>query len=427
MPYTSNAQLPAAIQGLPAHAKTIWRKAFNASLARGLSENRARRIAWSAVKQSYKKVGDEWVRKSTAESNIRTRKMTLREALPIPAAVDESGVAHDCTFIQAGLNKTRRRFYTPEFLRGNVERFDKSFCYADHPSRSDERDQPERHIRSVAAVTENARWDEVQQAVVGDVRFLDNETGRDIRATFANETVRARAGHSIYLLGDVRVERKKVKESGGWVDFPVTIASEGQFDVDFVTAPTAGGRVSEIREGGTEMPEWEDLTLEELQDQRPDLVKALASEPASAKKAEEPEEVVEPEEKPEDVAAIAAESDRDTDITKRLDAVEARERRADAREVVTAQLAESKLTDKGQVILRKRFAEVEAPDAAEFTKLVESAVAEMQELEKDLRSAGRGRGITVEDTPEDFSAKKRIAEASGFEDKDKDNDKEGDK
>ena len=65
-PYKDNKSLPKNIQGLPTGAKTIWRKAFNATFQK-FSETRARKIAWSAVKKVYKKVGDDWVKKSQGE------------------------------------------------------------------------------------------------------------------------------------------------------------------------------------------------------------------------------------------------------------------------------------------------------------------------------------------------------------------------
>ncbi len=73
MPYSSNADLPASIQNhLPQHAQDIFRAAFNAAFhahaADPRQEEAAHRIAWAAVKHSYEKFGDDWVRKSGAIS-----------------------------------------------------------------------------------------------------------------------------------------------------------------------------------------------------------------------------------------------------------------------------------------------------------------------------------------------------------------------
>jgi len=66
MPYSSNEDLPAPVRHhLPNHAQDIYREAFNHAFASHRNESRqeeiAHRIAWSAVKRSYAKVGDDWV------------------------------------------------------------------------------------------------------------------------------------------------------------------------------------------------------------------------------------------------------------------------------------------------------------------------------------------------------------------------------
>jgi cation transport regulator len=66
MPYRSNIDLPPPVRRvLPAHAQDIYREAFNHAFATyGASpggEERAHRIAWAAVKRSYRKAGDVWV------------------------------------------------------------------------------------------------------------------------------------------------------------------------------------------------------------------------------------------------------------------------------------------------------------------------------------------------------------------------------
>lgn len=73
MPYNRNADLPTAIrEALPAPAQDIYRAAFNHAFAahRGdpRQEEAAHRIAWSAVKRSYVKEGDVWVRRDRSEA-----------------------------------------------------------------------------------------------------------------------------------------------------------------------------------------------------------------------------------------------------------------------------------------------------------------------------------------------------------------------
>ncbi|MGA8613033.1 MAG: ChaB family protein [Xanthobacteraceae bacterium] len=69
MPYPTNIDLPPSVWAhLPDHAQDIYREAFNHAYAAHAGDPRqeeaAHRIAWAAVKRTYVKVGDSWVRRS---------------------------------------------------------------------------------------------------------------------------------------------------------------------------------------------------------------------------------------------------------------------------------------------------------------------------------------------------------------------------
>ncbi len=69
MPYRANADLPDSVRShLPEHAQDIYREAFNHAFAahagEGRQEEAAHRIAWAAVKRSYDKIGNDWVRRA---------------------------------------------------------------------------------------------------------------------------------------------------------------------------------------------------------------------------------------------------------------------------------------------------------------------------------------------------------------------------
>ena len=68
MPYASIDELPPSVRHhLPRHAQEIYRAAFNNAWQRYANADPARReqithrIAWAAVKRSYRKIGDDWV------------------------------------------------------------------------------------------------------------------------------------------------------------------------------------------------------------------------------------------------------------------------------------------------------------------------------------------------------------------------------
>ena len=66
MPYASTDDLPESVRGhLPSHAREIYLAAFNNAWRQHARdpdhEAVVHRIAWGAVKRSYRKDGDVWV------------------------------------------------------------------------------------------------------------------------------------------------------------------------------------------------------------------------------------------------------------------------------------------------------------------------------------------------------------------------------
>jgi cation transport regulator len=71
MPYGSNRELPPAVRKhLPPEAQSIYRETFNHAWQSYKDDPRheeiAHRVAWAAVKKSYRKQGDAWVPKEAA-------------------------------------------------------------------------------------------------------------------------------------------------------------------------------------------------------------------------------------------------------------------------------------------------------------------------------------------------------------------------
>ncbi len=74
MPYEKTSDLPAPVKDhLPPHAQEIYRSAFNNAWEEYKSsqdrrddssrEEVAHKVAWTAVKNKYKKQGDKWIAK----------------------------------------------------------------------------------------------------------------------------------------------------------------------------------------------------------------------------------------------------------------------------------------------------------------------------------------------------------------------------
>lgn len=72
MPYSNIKELPNTVGKLPTEAKRMWLKAFNRAYSDGYSEEQAIKIAWSVVKNKYKKSDNGWVLKKamSVETNL---------------------------------------------------------------------------------------------------------------------------------------------------------------------------------------------------------------------------------------------------------------------------------------------------------------------------------------------------------------------
>jgi cation transport regulator len=65
MPYKQITQLPHSVKNnLPKHAQEIYKEAFNSAEEQYSEEDRAHRVAWSAVERKYEKnENGDWVSK----------------------------------------------------------------------------------------------------------------------------------------------------------------------------------------------------------------------------------------------------------------------------------------------------------------------------------------------------------------------------
>ena len=344
---------------------------------------------------------------------------SLREAavmeLTAPEASKREGVhavAPGSVFIRAGRNKTGRRLYEGSFLKDNLRRFDGALGHVDHPSTLDERQRPERSVATLATVARNPRWSETQQAVVGDIEFIDNEAGRAMAETYRHPDVRAQAGLSIYWPHGVRVRRENVAE-GGTVDVPVELlgGDDEKFNLDLVTRPTAGGSVTQIREsdganntaateGTDESMDWTNLTRADIEANRPDLLQPAADNADAEQQQETPQAPA------AQAPAAAAESER-------IEQLERRVRQADAREVVRSVLDEAGLAPAMRTLIETDFGAAECSEG-EGEALKGRVAARIEAVKAALKEAGGNRvqGVMAEsDTGTQLDVKARIAQS----------------
>lgn len=250
---------------------------------------------------------------------------------PAPSAIEAAGIAEAitphfeaavptpenpnppiiATLIKAGLNGSKTRNYTPEFLQECVAagRFTEAYCFLDHPSRAEFRDQPERTMARLAARTGDAYWSEATQSVQAPLHWLGKGepgmAGTVAKNLFADDVVRRRAGLSIWYPEKVDVRREKFAEAGDrLVSVPIRLQNPTRkFDIDLVTDPGAGGRLpaGSLMEANSHQPIGgvadmaDELTKEQLAEQYPELVQALQSDAVAAAATETPETAPEPE------------------------------------------------------------------------------------------------------------------------------------
>lgn len=80
MPYEKISELPDSVKNsLPKHAQEIYKEAYNNAWDEysdpedrrddSSREETAHKVAWSAVKKTYKKEGDKWVKKEKAKKS----------------------------------------------------------------------------------------------------------------------------------------------------------------------------------------------------------------------------------------------------------------------------------------------------------------------------------------------------------------------
>ena len=279
-------------------------------------------------------------------------------------------------------------YYSPDALKKAAEAkvFSKGLkSFWDHPTKSEERERPERSLRDLAGVlTEDARWEDAGAEGPGlygrvkltgqyreAVKELAPHIGLSIRATGAGRE------------GEAEGRKGRIIE-----------AIVGAKSVDFVTAPGAGGKVISLFEAARNHQSQEDDM---------DLQEAIAAkEKAETDLAE---------------AKRAAEADR-------AELARYRERIliSEADTLVTSKLASVKLPDVTKARLRETVsAKAQAKDGKLDEAAIESALAEAIKAETTYlesivgkgRITGMGGGTSEESEGNLKEAQDKLADALG--------------
>lgn len=103
---------------------------------------------------------------------FRTLTPLLESAKPAVRTAKGS-VFRGVTLIRAGMgNQKDRNYYPPETLKKSVPMFEGLRAFADHPDSVSEEIQPERSVRDMVGIYENARYDDGDDSIKADLRIL---------------------------------------------------------------------------------------------------------------------------------------------------------------------------------------------------------------------------------------------------------------
>ena len=264
MPYSKDNP-PDRVKGLPKHAQTIWVSAFNSAFDK-YGEERANKIAWGAVKNAgyHQDKDGKWMKSEAV----------IHEAGDLSEAEfdTENKVVKNAILIRAGVSKNRRNYSSTVLRRDGVTVFDGVRSYFGHVESFFERTDP----RNLAGTIENVRFQDSDTTLRGDVKYFSDADGVVSKARDAHE-----AGHKDLLGMSIQTPAKQsVKRVDGKLVFEVEgLIRDPSTSVDIVVGPSAGGRLFEA-EDAMDIEVLEKLTMEQLREVRPDLVKVLEAQKA---------------------------------------------------------------------------------------------------------------------------------------------------
>lgn len=207
----------------------------------------------------------------------KTSPMHAQEMQPVEMAgssVSSASKEVVVTIIEAGVNKSGTRFYSPSMLENHAKMFEGTKMYVDHltPQQEKALGGMPRSVRDLVATLKETWWDAGSQSVKGRAKVVQDW----FMELLLNDPTAV--GVSIDVLGTSRNgviggQRLRVAES-------FTKARS----VDFVTLPGAGGKIDSILEAHkteVDLMALETITLADLKEHRPDLIQEAVLETAS--------------------------------------------------------------------------------------------------------------------------------------------------
>ena len=210
-------------------------------------------------------------------------KLSFNTSILEAKEVDAAKGIYEVTIIKEGFTEDKKRYYPGSTLKAATSLFEGAKAYADHPTKTELKDRPERSIKDLIGDYRNVRCiDEGSGAKIkGELHILESKGWvKDVmNRAVANPSF---CGTSIHADGWVN---PKAKDGSDLVEAIEVVAS-----ADIVTEANAGGRVErliaskgrenndrheEYAEGGEEELKINELTLEVLQKENPNLFESI--------------------------------------------------------------------------------------------------------------------------------------------------------
>ena len=326
----------------------------------------------------------------------------INESITVPVAeVTAEGIAKGILpvrIIQPGFNSSKSRHYSPSAVRDSVKIFEGVKQFANHATKSEEKERPERDIRDWVATLENVRIAPNGNAV-GEARIHAGWFKELAQNLFEAGTL-SKLGVSINSVG---------KGSRQKIDGVETFAVEGLVDhplksVDFVTEAGAGGQAGVKESVASTVVDAYLIDLKTLREARPDLINEVEAE-IKAKNIQEVKHKMEIEEQvKEQATTIETLTKQRDELQGKLTEADKTKAKADAQAVIKEAVSKAELPDAAKTRLLERFV-----DAETDTGVAEAIAGEVKYI-AELTEAGKVRGMGPAKT-DPQADKKALAES----------------
>lgn len=338
------------------------------------------------------------------------------------------------TPIRPGFGNKRDGFYYPaKTIREAVEagRFNNVKMYANHPTKTQEKELPERSVNDWVGVVKETTWDETHQRPRSRLKVLDESVYRKFKEA---------PEHIAYsVLGGGRARRGTADGR----DARIVESMDKVRSIDWVTEAGAGGGITFAESADEEFDmDIKNLTIEQVREGNPELFAAIREEadeaeakPEATSKPEEakaatPEKAVE-DEKPSGSGTTSAKAGKDAapapegfvpkeqfdalkaefdGVKATLETAKTKEAEAEARsvasEVIADRLKGSLLNNRARAYVVGRFAEAAVGEGFTFAEAddlvtaVDAEIAAIKALTGDRPSNVSGLGVSGEDAEE---------------------------